>query len=91
MRPYEVSYTLSLRITYCGLSCRLLPYPSTSTIRPSFPTLYEGLLCWIRPYASVWYTRCCSSAVTPMAAQVVKRLPEGDEWIYELKSTATGH
>jgi len=23
--------------------------------------------------------------VTPMAAQVVKRLPEGDEWIYELK------
>jgi DNA ligase D-like protein (predicted ligase) len=23
--------------------------------------------------------------VTPMAAQVVKRLPEGDEWLYELK------
>ena len=23
--------------------------------------------------------------VTPMAAQVVKRLPEGDDWIYELK------
>jgi len=23
--------------------------------------------------------------VTPMAAQVVKRLPEGDEWTYELK------
>jgi bifunctional non-homologous end joining protein LigD len=23
--------------------------------------------------------------VTPMAAQVVKRLPEGDEWVYELK------
>jgi hypothetical protein len=36
----------------------------TSTIRPSSPTLYEGLLCWIRPYASVWYTRCCSSAAT---------------------------
>ena len=23
--------------------------------------------------------------VTPMAAQVVKRLPEGDDWTYELK------
>jgi ATP-dependent DNA ligase len=23
--------------------------------------------------------------VTPMAAQVVKRLPKGDDWIYELK------
>src|SRR5687767_11914028 len=23
--------------------------------------------------------------VTPMAAQVVKKLPEGDDWIYELK------
>ena len=23
--------------------------------------------------------------VTPMAAQVVKRLPDGDEWVYELK------
>ena len=23
--------------------------------------------------------------ITPMAAQVVKKLPEGDEWIYELK------
>ena len=23
--------------------------------------------------------------VIPMAAQVVKRLPEGDDWIYELK------
>ena len=21
-------------------------------------------MCWIRPYASVWYTRCCSSAAT---------------------------
>jgi aspartyl-tRNA(Asn)/glutamyl-tRNA(Gln) amidotransferase subunit C len=40
MRPCEsVSYTLSLRMTYCRLSCRLLPYGSTSTIRPSSPTL----------------------------------------------------
>ncbi|MET1084650.1 MAG: hypothetical protein ABWY12_16630, partial [Burkholderiales bacterium] len=23
--------------------------------------------------------------ITPMAAQVVKRLPEGDDWTYELK------
>ena len=35
----SVSYTRSLRMTYCGLSCRLLPYGSTSTIRPSSPTL----------------------------------------------------
>ena len=30
-------------------------------------------------------TRKPAAFVTPMAAQVVKRLPEGDEWIYELK------
>src|SRR5688572_2912061 len=30
-------------------------------------------------------TRIPPAFVTPMAAQVVKRLPEGDEWIYELK------
>src|SRR5688572_22857373 len=29
--------------------------------------------------------RVTPAFVTPMAAQVVKRLPEGDEWIYELK------
>jgi bifunctional non-homologous end joining protein LigD len=29
--------------------------------------------------------RIAPAFVTPMAAQVVKRLPEGDEWIYELK------
>jgi ATP-dependent DNA ligase len=26
-----------------------------------------------------------SAFVTPMAAQVVKALPEGDEWLYEVK------
>ena len=30
-------------------------------------------------------TRKLPAFVTPMAAQVVKRLPEGDDWIYELK------
>jgi ATP-dependent DNA ligase len=30
-------------------------------------------------------TRKPPAFVTPMAAQVVKKLPEGDEWIYELK------
>ena len=30
-------------------------------------------------------TRKSPAFVTPMAAQVVKQLPEGDEWIYELK------
>jgi ATP-dependent DNA ligase len=30
-------------------------------------------------------TRKPPAFVTPMAAQVVKRLPEGDEWVYELK------
>jgi bifunctional non-homologous end joining protein LigD len=30
-------------------------------------------------------TRKPPAFITPMAAQVVKRLPEGDEWIYELK------
>ena len=30
-------------------------------------------------------TRKPPAFVTPMAAQVVKRLPEGDDWIYELK------
>ena len=29
--------------------------------------------------------RTTPAFVTPMAAQVVKRLPEGDDWIYELK------
>ena len=29
--------------------------------------------------------RTSPAFVTPMAAQVVKKLPEGDEWIYELK------
>jgi bifunctional non-homologous end joining protein LigD len=29
--------------------------------------------------------RTAPAFVTPMAAQVVKRLPEGDEWLYELK------
>jgi len=29
--------------------------------------------------------RATPTFVTPMAAQVVKRLPEGDDWIYELK------
>ena len=29
--------------------------------------------------------RVTPAFVTPMAAQVVKRLPEGDDWIYELK------
>jgi len=29
--------------------------------------------------------RVSPAFVTPMAAQVVKRLPEGDEWTYELK------
>ena len=29
--------------------------------------------------------RTSPAFVTPMAAQVVKRLPEGDDWIYELK------
>ena len=29
--------------------------------------------------------RTIPAFVTPMAAQVVKRLPEGDDWIYELK------
>jgi bifunctional non-homologous end joining protein LigD len=29
--------------------------------------------------------RVSPAFVTPMAAQVVKRLPEGDDWIYELK------
>jgi ATP-dependent DNA ligase len=29
--------------------------------------------------------RATPAFVTPMAAQVVKRLPEGDDWIYELK------
>ena len=29
--------------------------------------------------------RASPAFVTPMAAQVVKRLPEGDDWIYELK------
>ena len=28
--------------------------------------------------------------VTPMAAQVVKRLPEGDDWSYELKFDVDG-
>ena len=30
-------------------------------------------------------TRIPPAFVTPMAAQVVKRLPEGDDWVYELK------
>ena len=30
-------------------------------------------------------TRKPPAFVTPMAAQVVKRLPEGDDWTYELK------
>src|SRR5688500_14950766 len=30
-------------------------------------------------------TRIPPAFVMPMAAQVVKRLPEGDDWIYELK------
>ena len=30
-------------------------------------------------------TRKPPAFATPMAAQVVKRLPEGDDWIYELK------
>ena len=29
--------------------------------------------------------RATPTFVTPMAAQVVKELPEGDDWIYELK------
>jgi bifunctional non-homologous end joining protein LigD len=29
--------------------------------------------------------RTSPAFITPMAAQVVKRLPEGDDWIYELK------
>jgi ATP-dependent DNA ligase len=29
--------------------------------------------------------RVTPAFVTPMAAQVVKRLPEGDDWTYELK------
>ena len=29
--------------------------------------------------------RTSPAFVTPMAAQVVKKLPEGDDWIYELK------
>jgi bifunctional non-homologous end joining protein LigD len=29
--------------------------------------------------------RTAPAFVTPMAAQVVKRLPDGDEWVYELK------
>jgi bifunctional non-homologous end joining protein LigD len=29
--------------------------------------------------------RTSPAFVTPMAAQVVKRLPEGDDWVYELK------
>jgi hypothetical protein len=29
--------------------------------------------------------RTSPAFVTPMAAQVVKRLPEGNEWVYELK------
>ena len=29
--------------------------------------------------------RVTPAFITPMAAQVVKRLPEGDDWIYELK------
>ena len=29
--------------------------------------------------------RASPAFVTPMAAQVVKRLPEGDDWTYELK------
>ena len=29
--------------------------------------------------------RTSPAFVTPMAAQVVKRLPEGGEWVYELK------
>ena len=29
--------------------------------------------------------RASPAFITPMAAQVVKELPEGDDWIYELK------
>ena len=29
--------------------------------------------------------RASPAFVTPMAAQVVKKLPEGDDWTYELK------
>ena len=29
--------------------------------------------------------RVSPAFVTPMAAQVVKKLPEGDDWMYELK------
>ena len=29
--------------------------------------------------------RVSPAFVTPMAAQVVKKLPEGDDWTYELK------
>jgi bifunctional non-homologous end joining protein LigD len=29
--------------------------------------------------------RVTPAFITPMAAQVIKRLPEGEEWIYELK------
>ena len=31
------------------------------------------------------HQRASPAFVTPMAAQVVKALPEGDEWTYELK------
>jgi ATP-dependent DNA ligase len=30
-------------------------------------------------------TRKPPAFITPMAAQVVKNLPEGDDWVYELK------
>jgi ATP-dependent DNA ligase len=35
-------------------------------------------------------TRLPPVFVTPMAAQVVKRLPEGPEWLYELKLDGIG-
>ena len=35
-------------------------------------------------------TRKPPAFVTPMAAQVVKGLPEGADWAYELKFEATG-
>ena len=34
--------------------------------------------------------RTSPAFVTPMAARVVKKLPEGDDWVYELNSTAPG-
>src|SRR5688500_14742808 len=38
-----------------------------------------------REYLRSPLTRKPPAFVTPMAAQVVKKLPEGDDWMYELK------